>query len=1023
MNIKSVTLEKKCPICADLNAKTAMFCMSCGFAFQDTLLLNDEKNKKDLYKQTTVNEDALPDSSKALTSCPPLFRLGNYDILKRIGKGGMGEVFLAYEKVCSRLVALKRIKPELKDRKMIYNRFLREAKITSQLPHPAIIPIYALGKEKDFIYYTMPYLEGDTLRDLLKQAREEKGHFHKKEGHKYSIPSLVRYFLPICQAIAYAHSKSVIHRDIKPENIIVGQYGEVLILDWGLAKYIHDKVKDEELEGCEKEDDGANERGMTLPGKVVGTVAYMAPERALGEEACKQTDIYSIGVILYQILTLHFPFKRISLNEFRKTWHQERWTDPSEVAPYREVPKALALISKKCLHPNPEKRYQSVQEVIEDLASYLEGRGQWLEVPSLEIQNKDHWQFQENILIPQEMAITPTPKKVDWVNLMIAKESFQNNTKLEAHVTLHENSKGIGFLIGIPEANVDSFLSDSYCLWMSSENEKTSRLFKSGLEVIDIPEYFMKVDQEYHIRIEKIDQSIQFHLDGKLIFTHQSHMPLVGSYIGLISRDSNFSLPHINVFVSSLSIKVNCLKVPDVLLTFRNYAEALREYRKIAKAFPGRTEGREAMFRAGICLLEKAKNAVSSEQKDKFIQESLDEFSLMHKSPAAPLEYLGKALVYQETTDNEEETKCFELAFRRYSKHPLLYTLKEHLIYRLHQSSKANRLATYRFALLLLQYFDQKKLRSDVLNLVQQLCDHWELLPFLKNHYKLENISKEDHSSLICELGFRLGKPGTILEIMDKEEITNFPNPELINNAIFYLIKIGCYNTALKKIDKVLSLASEKDVQCLRLDFQLSQAILSAHLESLVNGIHSFLNRLPEAITPHSLRCFFHLIELALKKRQCNYVFVLYDALIQFDLNSNDKMRLECLRIWAFMQEGKFNYSQNILDGFSSYETNKSESTLNFLHACQLANNGDEDLAMLHFSNTSDRTNPNSFSLGGYYISSKLQRNKHWHERAFFWEKRALFQQLSLYYTCIKEDEQAKYFSRQEQKQYQSLSD
>lgn len=1020
MSAKNTTLEKKCPVCSELNARIGNFCMFCGFPFQDNLLVEAEKNKQDLHKQTTLNEDA--SSSPLSPKDPPLFRLGNYDILKRIGKGGMGEVFLAYEKVCSRLVALKRIKPELKDRKMIFNRFLREAKITSQLSHPAIIPIYALGKEKDFIYYTMPYLEDDTLRDLFKQAREEKGHLHKKEEHRFSIPSLIRYFLPVCQAIAYAHSKSVIHRDIKPENIIIGQYGEVLILDWGLAKYLYDTQHYEENESNSKDEESTS-HGMTLPGKVVGTVAYMAPERALGEDASKQTDIYSLGVILYQILTLHFPFKRGSLNDFRRTWHQECWTDPSELAPYREVPKALSRIAKNCLHPDPKRRYQSVEEIIEELGNYLEGRGQWLEVSALDIHNKEHWQFQENILIPQEMAITPSPEKVDWVNLMIAKESFQNNTKLETSVTLEENSKGIGFLIGIPEANVNSFLNDGYCLWLSSENERTSRLFKSGLEIVSISEHYLKVGREYQIRIEKIDQGIQFFLDDKLIFTHHSHLPLVGSHIGLISRDSNFILPYVRVFMSSLSIKVNCLKVPDILLASKNYTEALREYRQIAKAFPGRAEGREAMFRAGICLLEKAKNAVSDALQSKFIQESLDEFSEMHKSPAAPLEYLGKALVYQEIQDNEEETKCYELAFRRYSKHPLLFTLKDHLIYRLHQSSKTDRLATYRFTLLILQYFDHKKMRSDVLNLIQQLCDHWEFIPYLKNHYNLNNLSDEEHQNLLCELGFRLGKPSSIIEIIDQQQEKSFPYAALINNAIFYLIEIGCYQTAQKKIKKVLSSAKEDTVEFLHLHFQLSEAVLSAHLESLVNGVHTFLRRLPNTPSQHILRCALHLMELALKKGQTEYVFVLYDALISLDFNDTELKQLECLRVWALLQEQKFELSQTIFDNLSSYDINQADSLLNFLYGCQLAGNKDTDLAMLHFSNCPDRAHPKSFNLGSYHISGKLQRNKKWADRAFFWEKRALFRELYLYHSCIGENEQAKYYLKQEQKQYFCLSD
>ena len=284
-------------------------------------------------------------------------------------------------------------------------------------------------------------------------------------------------------------------------------------------------------------------------------------------------------------------------------------------------------------------------------------------------------------------------------------------------------------------------------------------------------------------------------------------------------------------------------------------------------------------------------------------------------------------------------------------------------------------------------------------------------------------MSDEEHQNLLCELGFRLGKPSSIIEIIDQQQEKSFPYAALINNAIFYLIEIGCYQTAQKKIKKVLSSAKEDTVEFLHLHFQLSEAVLSAHLESLVNGVHTFLRRLPSTPSQHILRCALHLMELALKKGQTEYVFVLYDALISLDFNDSEIKQLECLRVWALLQEQKFDLSQTLFDSFSSYDINQADSLLNFLYGCQLAGNKDTDLAMLHFSNCPDRAHPKSFNLGSYHISGKLQRNKKWADRAFFWEKRALFRELYLYHSCIGENEQAKFYLKQEQKQYFCLSD
>lgn len=302
-----------------------------------------------------------PESESAL--------IGPYKLIKIIGKGGMGEVFLVHDPVCERNIALKRIRPDLLEHPQIRHRFLKEARLTCQLTHPAIIPIYTIHSTPDSVFYTMPFVEGETLKQILRNNRhlEKKGERLDPLGG--SIPALMHIFITICQAIAYAHSKRILHRDIKPENIIVGKYGEVLILDWGLAKTIDNVAEDEIVELKQ-----AAAPFATRIGKVVGTIAYMAPERALGTPATIQTDIYSLGVILYQLLALKSPFKRRNLEEFRKTINDEVLVDPMAASPHRDIPKTLAEATIKCLSKNPNDRYLSVDELISDLQNFLEGR-------------------------------------------------------------------------------------------------------------------------------------------------------------------------------------------------------------------------------------------------------------------------------------------------------------------------------------------------------------------------------------------------------------------------------------------------------------------------------------------------------------------------------------------------------------------------------------------------------------------------------------------------------------------------
>ncbi|MFA5249919.1 MAG: protein kinase, partial [Parachlamydiales bacterium] len=177
--------------------------------------------------------------------------LGNYRILKHLAKGGMGEVFLAFDPVCSRTVALKKIREDFKKNPLMRRRFLKEAQIASRLTHPAVIPIYSIHDDENEIYYTMPYVEGKSLKELLIEASQDPA--------KHSIPHFIRIFLSVCEAVAFAHLKKILHRDLKPANILVGKYGEVLVLDWGIATFTDQKPATEELKKKAENDPGLSE--------------------------------------------------------------------------------------------------------------------------------------------------------------------------------------------------------------------------------------------------------------------------------------------------------------------------------------------------------------------------------------------------------------------------------------------------------------------------------------------------------------------------------------------------------------------------------------------------------------------------------------------------------------------------------------------------------------------------------------------------------------------------------------------
>jgi len=728
-------MEMKCPTCGEdfkvemRKAQLPRYCPSCSAALQ----ISASPLAPKLEKPPEKNEI--------------LFTIGPYQALETIGKGGMGEVYLAYDVRYGRRIALKRIRPDLITQKQLRNRFLREARITSQLTHPSIIPIYSMRNEEGILFYTMPYVEGDTLKDILSQGlKNEKAGL--KQNHQSSIPTLIRSFLNICQAIAYAHSKKVVHRDIKPHNIIVGRYGEVLILDWGLAKVTTKKEKITEFKENELEENSQNGHDLTRFGKVVGTLAFLAPERALGLPATYQTDIYSLGVMLYQILTLHYPFFRQDLKEFRRQFHKEVFQDPAEIAPYRDVPPILSRIAKKCLEPSIEKRYATVEDLIHDLEIYIEGRSEWFLTEKLKIENQSDWEFQENIMIAEHIAITRGIEISKWVSLMVSKTSFAGNIKLEANVRIGENGQGIGFLLSIPESAERKYLNSGNCLWIGSDLNKSTKLLRATVEVIDAPEVFLPRNQECKIKIEKIENNIHFYINDVLQFSYISHLPLIGTHVGILSTDADFVMDGLSVYVGSQNIQVNCLAIPDAFLSHKDFTTALNEYRRIAYSFPGTAEGRDALFKAGITLLEDALETKSvSEQNSKF-DAALDEFLKLRGTAGAPLEYLGKSLVYQAWKEYEEEFKCFEMAYRRYPNHPMLPILQEQLVYRMHDSSHSHRTATYEFALLAVLYHQgQATTNINAKKLFQSLKKNWEHLYFIE---ETPHLSEEMENRLFA---------------------------------------------------------------------------------------------------------------------------------------------------------------------------------------------------------------------------------------------------------------------------------
>jgi eukaryotic-like serine/threonine-protein kinase len=293
-----------------------------------------------------------------------------YRLTRLHAVGGIGRVWLARDNAFGRNVALKELLPERAAAATHAARFVQEARITGQLEHPGIVPVYELAKRgaDQQPFYTMRFVRGRTLSEAARAWHQSRARTH---GHMLDLVPLLNAFVTVCNTIAYAHSRGVIHRDLKGGNVVLGDFGEVVVLDWGLAKLVDRPLEQEEILAV-AEPAGIGNLALTVHGEAIGTPAYMSPEQASGrlDLIDRHTDIYGLGAILYEILTGQPPFSGSDTHDVLRKVREEQPKAPREH--WADVPLALEEICVRALAKSPEERFQSASELATAVQNWQE---------------------------------------------------------------------------------------------------------------------------------------------------------------------------------------------------------------------------------------------------------------------------------------------------------------------------------------------------------------------------------------------------------------------------------------------------------------------------------------------------------------------------------------------------------------------------------------------------------------------------------------------------------------------------
>ncbi len=694
----------------------------------------------------------------------------------------MGEVFLAHDGRLDRKVALKRVRTVHLGDEELAQRFEMEARVTALLQHPAIIPVYHFAKRRSRstgseLFYTMRPVEGRTLGELIELL--QSGDDTARD--EWPTARIVRLFLQATNAVGYAHSRGVVHRDLKPSNIMIGPFEEVLVLDWGVATIL------EADEPSPVYDTGGLERlqPLTSAQALIGTPAYMAPEQLESGKASPQTDVFSLGVILYELLTLRLPWSAKTVDELMSKMRTAP-ADPGLASSAHQVSPALARAVLRALAFDEADRFQDVGSFSVAVADALEGRGRW----HLEPESRDdaNWRLARGRRRSTTDGVLELRARGERESLRyFCATPFADNVRVE----LMARTKGrVGLSVWL-NTQLDSQHSivDGYGLGALSGRRRRLSLRRSGRIVAGARKPELQRGVWHRVRAERDGDHVRLSIDGKEIYSYSDPIPLTGGYVGLTAQGPAIEIRDLRVSTRGTDVSVSCLAVPDAFFNRGFFEEARSAYDHIVLSQPGRSEGQIAQFRSGLCTIELAKNEHDPDVAELHLEEAEERFRPQGDQSDSCLIALGRALIARERNDPDALHAALRAALEHSQDDPHYETAREWAVGQIHALEHDERRTLAALLPVAIRHGRAGWGRDVVDGVVRSLRAQWEIPPFMAGRGRYRS---GDHlSRLESEVYFAFwsGQTQWITKVIHEILAEESPRPHLAVDAVWSLLE------------------------------------------------------------------------------------------------------------------------------------------------------------------------------------------------------------------------------------------